>query len=81
MHSFFLISILSGMRLTDELKESTGTTHQAAEKKMVTALKQLRSKEEYIGFNDQRQKILSAACDTFTTFKSWTDRNDHPSQL
>jgi len=41
-------SIHSGMLLTDELKESTRTPHQATEKKMVATLKQLRSKEEYI---------------------------------
>ena len=36
------------MLLTDELKDSTRSAHQATEEKMVAALKQLRSKEEYI---------------------------------
>ncbi|HVS96497.1 MAG TPA: biliverdin-producing heme oxygenase [Puia sp.] len=36
------------MLLTDELKECTHAAHQATEKKMVMALKRLRSKEDYI---------------------------------
>lgn len=36
------------MLLTDELKDATRSAHQATEKKMTAALKQLRSKEEYI---------------------------------